>query len=56
MDYRTASTDVQDDWDGLFPAQFAANRTVFIHKSSDVDSNGFIERSTDSLRPLTLLL
>ena len=34
--------------------QFAASKTVFIPKSSDVDNNGFIVRSPDALRPLTL--
>ena len=67
MEFRTASTDVQGDWDqgflkayqhvlagGLFPAQFAAGKTVIIPKSSDADNNGFIVRSTDALRPLIL--
>ena len=35
-------------------AQFAASGTVFILMSSDVDDNGFIVRSMDALRPLTL--
>ena len=39
---------------GPVPVQFAASRTVFIPKSSDVDNNGFIVRSPDALRPLTL--
>ena len=40
---------------GLVLLQFAASRTVFIPKSSEVDNNGFIVRSPDALRPLTLL-
>ena len=39
---------------GLVPFQFAAGRTVFIPKSSEVDNNGFMMRSPDALRPLTL--
>ena len=39
---------------GLIWAQFAASRTVFIPKSSDVDNNGLIVRPLDALRPLTL--
>ena len=39
---------------GPVPAQFAASRTVFIPKSSDVDNNGRIVRSPEALRPLTL--
>ena len=39
---------------GLVPVQFAASRTVFIPKSSDVDNNVFIVRSPNALRPLTL--
>ena len=39
---------------GPVPAQFAASRTVFISKSSDVDNNGLIVRSPEALRPLTL--
>ena len=38
------------------PVQFTARRTVFIPKSSDVNNHGFIVRSTDGLRPLTLLV
>ena len=33
---------------------FAESRTVFIHQSSDIDNNGRIVRSPESLRPLTL--
>ena len=39
---------------GLVPAQFAASGTVFIPKSYDVGNNGFIVRSPDALRQLTL--
>ena len=39
---------------GQVPAQFAASRTVLIPKSSNVDDNGRILRSSDALRPLTL--
>ena len=39
---------------GLVPLQFAAGRTVFIPNSIVVDDNGFIVRSPDALRPLTL--
>ena len=39
---------------GAIPGQFAASRTVFIPKSTDVDNNGHIVRSTGALRPLTL--
>ena len=39
---------------GPIPAQFAARRTVFIPKSSDVDNNGRIVRSLEAPRPLTL--
>ena len=34
---------------GAIPAQFAASRTVFIPKSSDVDDDGLIVRSPDAL-------
>ena len=36
-----------------FLLRFAASRTVFIPKSSDVDTNGCIVRSPETLRPLT---
>ena len=39
---------------GPVPALFAASRTVFIPKSSDVDNNGRIVRSPEALRPLLL--
>ena len=40
---------------GPVPAQFAASRTVFISKSSDVDNNnGLVVRSPEAPRPLTL--
>ena len=38
---------------GTIPAQFAESGTVFIPKSSNVDNNGRIVRSQESLRPLT---
>ena len=62
--FHTVYTGVLEGWDlhslfkvhagGLVPLQLAATRTVFIPKSSDVDNNGFIVRSPDALRPLTL--
>ena len=66
MAFRTASTDVREDLGsqssrnakkyvlegGAIPAEFAS-RTVFIPKSSDVDNNGFMVRSSDALRPST---
>ena len=39
---------------GPIPALFAASRTVFIPKSSDVDNNGRIVGSPEALRPFTL--
>ena len=39
---------------GPVPALFAASRTVFIPKFSDVDNNGRIVRSPEAPRPLTL--
>ena len=39
---------------GSVPEHFAERRTVFIHKTSDIDDNGRIIRSPDALRPLTL--
>ena len=39
---------------GAVPTHFAASRTVFVPKSSDVDDNGLVVRSPDALRPLTL--
>ena len=39
---------------GAIPALFAESRTVFLPESSDVDNNGRIVRSLESLRPLTL--
>ena len=39
---------------GTIPALFAEGRTVFIPKSSNVDSNGRIVRSPEAQRPLTL--
>ena len=36
------------------PAYFAASRTVFIPKFSDVDDNGLIARPLDALHPWTL--
>ena len=39
---------------GAVPTHFAASRTRFIPKSSTVDDNGLIVRSSDALRPLTL--
>ena len=39
---------------GPVPALFAASRTLFIPKSSDVDNNGRIVRSPEALRSLTL--
>ena len=39
---------------GTVPALFAESGTVFIPKSSDVDSNGRIVRSPEALRPLTV--
>ena len=37
-----------------YPALFAASRTLFLPKSSDVDDKGRSERSLDAFRPLTL--
>ena len=39
---------------GTVPELFAESRTVFILKTSDIDDNGRIIRSPDSLRLLTL--
>ena len=39
---------------GAVPAHFAASRTVFFPKSSEVNGNGLVVRSPDALRPLTL--
>ena len=39
---------------GTVPEHFAESRTVFIHKTFDIDDNGRIIRSPDALRPLTL--
>ena len=39
---------------GSVPTRFAASRTVVIPKSSTVDDNGLIVRSSDALRRLTL--
>ena len=39
---------------GAVPTQFAASRTVFIPKSSNVDDKGLIVRSPHALLPLTL--
>ena len=38
---------------GTIPALLAESRTLFIPKSSEVDNNGRIVRSPESLRPLT---
>ena len=48
----TAYTHVDDG--GPILALFAASRTVFFPKSSDVDNNGCIVRSPEAPRPLTL--
>ena len=40
--------------EGSVPSRFAASRTVFIPKSSNVDVNGLIIRPPDALRSLTL--
>ena len=37
---------------GSVPEHFAERRTVFIHKTSDIDDNGRIIRSPDALRPI----
>ena len=39
---------------GTVPEHYAESRTVFIPKTSDIDDNGRIIRSPDTLRPLTL--
>ena len=38
----------------LFPKVFGVSRTVFIPKSTKVDTRGLITRSPNTLRPLTL--
>ena len=68
MGFHVASAHVREAWvlsfstkrtnkqlgGGLASALYAASRTVFIPKSSDVDNNGLIVRSLEALRPLTL--
>ena len=68
MEFRTAFTDVREVWVRgfcfvhtnmcwtvvLLPELFAEIRTVFVPISSDVDNNGWIIRSPEALRPLTL--